>query len=175
MVPFMLIKAQVFSQEFASVNKTSYEKSLPNSSKKLISYDFEVYNYVPEELKKVSEEDAGNHFLGSEIAKKKYLLDEAYTYQEPIAPGNPATRTMYKKAVVYTSVIKIEKFLKKGIKSKEITVEEATKQFNKVLDVALNIKSLNTEKFEESIKEQGNNVADIIILYAYVHLNYTNN
>jgi len=43
------------------------------------------------------------------------------------------------------------------------------------LDVALNIKGLNTNKFEETIKAQGNNASDLLTLFTQVHLNYTNN
>ncbi len=174
-VPLILIKAQLFAQDFATVGSSSYDKSMPKSSKNIISYEFEVYNYVPDEITKVSDDMAGKHFLGNEIAKKMYLFDEAYTYTEAIAPGNPATRTMFKKPLIYSSVIKIEKLLKKNVKSKDLTLDEATVKFNKVLDVALNIKGLNTDKFEGTIKAQGNNASDLLSLFLQVHLSYTNN
>ena len=175
LIPCILFKVEVFAQDYASVSNSSVNSGMPNTSKKLMSYDFEVYNFVPEAMQKVTPEMAGNHFLGNDVAKKMYLFEDAYTYTEPIAPGNPATRTMYKKPVVYSAVKKIESFLKKSIKNKELTIEEATGKFNKVLDVALNIKVLNTEKFEETIKEQKGNGADLLTLFSQVHLSYTNN
>ncbi len=175
LVPFVLFKVQVFAQDFATVSSSDYNKGMPNTSKKMASYDFEVYNYVSEAMKKVSDDEAGNHFLGNDIAKKMYLFEEAYTYTEPIAPGNPAMRTMYKKPVIYSSVKRIEKYLKKSVNSKEFTMGEANAKFNKVLDVVLNIKGLNTDKFEESIKAQGNNASDLLVLFTQVHLSYTNN
>ncbi len=173
-VALMFLKGHLFAQDYAVTN-TSFNKNLPNTSKKLATYDFEVYNYVPEAMKKVTDDMAGNHFLGPEIAKKMYLLDESYTYTELIAPGNPATRTMYKKPVIYNAVVKIDRYIKKCVKTKELTLEEATSKFNKVLDVALNVRSVNTDQFEETIKAQGNNVADVLSLFTEVHLNYTNN
>jgi hypothetical protein len=175
LIPFMRLKVEVFAQDYASVNTSSNNAGMPNTSKKLMSYDFEVYNYVPEAMQKVTPDMAGNHFLGDDNAKKMYLFEEAYTYTEPIAPGNPATRTMYKKPVIYSSVKKIESLLKKSIKNKELTVEEATAKFNKVLDVVLNIKVLNTEKFEDTIKQQKGNASDLLTLFTEVHLSYTNN
>jgi hypothetical protein len=107
-----------------------------------------------------------SHFLGSEIAKKMLLLNKSYSYKEPVAPGNSATKTIFRKPVIYNSVKKIERSMKNKVKSGELNPETARVQFNKVLDVALNIINIDTDKFESRLESAGkaNELLDI-----YVH------
>ena len=115
-----------------------------------------TFEFMPlsriEELNNITVESAGSHFLGSEIARKAYLLDQLYCYKEPVAPGSSATKTMFRKPVIYTSVKKIEKYLKNQVKAGVLPVESACSEYNKVLDVALSIINLNTNSFENRIK-----------------------
>ena len=179
--PFLIIavlaalnSSAMFGQDVASIStKTSFEKDLPNVTEKEVSVRFEVYNIIPEEIKKVNDEMAGTHFLGNEIAKKIYLFEQAYTYTVAISPGNPAQKTMFRKPLIYNSVREIERLLRKSVKSGKMTMDEATGKFNKVLDVAINIKSTNTGKFEEIIKSKENS-SDLLALYTQVNLNYVN-
>lgn len=170
---YILLHNNVIAQDVASVNRPSYDKPFSEVTGKMASFDFEVYNFIPEELKKVTIEMAGTHFLGDEIAKKIYLFEDAYTYKVAIAPGNPATRTMFRKQTMYNSVRKIEKFLKKSLKNHTFTLDEAMVKFNKVLDVAITTKGVNTQKFEDTIKSN-NNSQDLLALFTQVRLNYTN-
>ena len=52
-------------------------------------------------------------------------------------------------------------------------MDEASVKMNKVLDVALTTKGVNTEKFEDSIKS-ANNADELLTLYSQVRLNYNN-
>jgi len=175
---FIFINFGVVSgQEVASVNKSSAETGnktsttnmLPGESEKIVVYEFDVYDIVPEEVKKVTTEMSGTHFLGDQVAKKMYIFEDLYSYTEPIAPGNPATKTLYRKPLVYFSVKKIEKYLKKGVKKGELTMDDATAKFNKVLDIVINIKNKNTDKFEESL-QSADNASDLLLIYSRVHL-----
>jgi hypothetical protein len=170
---FIVLSHGAHAQQLASVNRSSYEREHPGGSGKTANFEFEVYNVMPEELNKVTTEMAGTHFLGEEIAKKIYIFEESYTYKVAIAPGNPATRTMYRKPVIYNSVMQIEWSLKKSVRRGEMTLDEAIVNFNKVLEVALNIKGMNTAKFEEAIKSKHNN-SDLLFLYTQVRLKYIN-
>lgn len=104
-------------------------------------------------LNGVTKEMAGDHAFGEQIAEKRYLLDKKYTYQVEIIPGNPQMRTVVRKPVIYDAVQKIERFLKKQVKKGEMPVETATADFNKVLDVAFNILTADTERFEKAINK----------------------
>lgn len=169
-----IFQFNAYNQELASIAKLKNEStSLPDNASKVSAFSFEVYNVIPEEMKKVTPEMASSHFLGDEIAKKVYLLDEDYTYEVSIAPGNPATKTMFRKPLIYNAVRKIEKSLRKSVKSGEMSKEEATEKFNKVLDVALNIKSTKTDAFEETIKST-DNTSNLLSLFTSVNLKYTN-
>ncbi len=164
------------AQEYVMLTKKTAEaeKELPAvSSPKASIFEFDVYS-KPEATKDIAQQFIGTHFLGEEIAKKMYLLDKTYTYEATIAPGNPATTTSIRKPIIYNSVKKIESYLKKSLRKKEISEEMATAQFNKVMDVALNIFFLNTEAFENKIKTT-DRASDLLELYTQrVHLNYNN-
>jgi hypothetical protein len=164
-----------YNQELASIAKVKNESAspMPDNASKIAVYSFEVYNVLPEEMKKITPEMASTHFLGEEIAKKVYLLEEDYTYEVAIAPGNPATKTMFRKPILYNAVRKIEKSLRKSVKAGEMTKEQAAGTFNKVLDVAINIKSIKTDSFEETVKSM-DRTPDLIALFTSVSLNYTN-
>jgi hypothetical protein len=115
----------------------------------------------------ITTEMAGNHFLGSEIAKKMYLFNDHYSYKVAIAPGNSATKTVFRKPEIYSSVKKIERFLKKCVKNGDIKSVVAQNEYDKVLNVALNILDENTAKFEERLKSAGENATELLNIYLY--------
>lgn len=124
------------------------------------------------ELESISKEVAGNHPFGEMIARKLFLLDKKYTSQVALAPGNPASKTVIKKPVIYESVKRIERDLKRSVKKGEISLNTAVSEFNIVLDVALNILTIDTKEFEDAIKSSGNTHAKIELFTKRVILNY---
>ena len=113
---------------------------------------FEFRGYPKEsEMENISTEMAGEHLFGELAAKKFYLLEKQYTTQLALVPGNPQTRTVIKKPVIYDAVMRIEKDLKKKVKKGELSAEIAAVEMNKTLDVALNILTADTGEFEEAI------------------------
>lgn len=148
-----------------SLSTTANHISIYNDT----TFNYESYNIIPEEINKINQEDAGHHFLGDTIAKKIYLMYEIYTYIEPIAPGNPATKTMVYKPIIYNSIRKIEKYFKKEIKKGNITKEEAKIKFNYILDIVILLKNKNTDVLEKYIRNC-NTTTDLINLYSHVHL-----
>jgi len=124
------------------------------------------------ELDNITTEMAGEHPLGNLVAKKLYLLDEKYTSQVPLVPGNPQTKTLIKKPVIYDAVKRIDKHLKKSVKKGELTIDSATYDMNKVLDVALNVLTSNTEAFEEAIKSSADIQSRIELFSKRVNLIY---
>lgn len=108
------------------------------------------------DLSSVSKELIGEHDFGQLISEKLYLFEAKYTYEIPSIPGNPQMRTMIRKPVIYEAVKKIERHLKKSVKKGDISVETASIDFNKVLDVAFNILTAETDSFEKAIAESKN-------------------
>jgi len=108
-------------------------------------------------LNQIDNKEAGKHFLGEFMAKKQLLLSNRYSYKEPIAPGSSATKIIYRKPDIYFSVKKIEKHLKKELANNSMSVDEAKKLYDKVLDVALNILDEDTKSFERRINSVNRN------------------
>ena len=124
------------------------------------------------ELENISREIAGNHPFGEMIAKKLYLFDKKYTSQAALAPGNPASKTVVKKPVIYETVKHIERDLKRSVKKEEISLTMATNEFNTVLDVALNILTTDTKDFENVLQSLSSTDSKIDLFTKRVILNY---
>jgi hypothetical protein len=127
-----------------------------------------------DELGKIKDDQVAKHFLGDEIARKLFLFNGSYSYKEPVAPGNSATKTIFRKPVIYNSVKKIEHTLKSKVKSGDLSVETARAQFNKVLDVAINIININTDSFEDRLASAGNTHELLDIYIHEVRLRFVN-
>jgi len=149
---FSSIVGRVFAQEALAMNFTGDTKTTKIAAAGLPSFEFRASDNN-NELKAISSEMIGEHFLGKLVAEKLYLLNSKYTYEVPIVPGNPQTRTMIRKPVIYDAVKKIERYLKKSVKKGELTTETASAEFNKVLDVAFNVLTAETASFEKAISE----------------------
>lgn len=176
LVPSVLLLFQcgLFAQELVMLTNrpvmpgTETSNIGPSNAK---VYEYNVYS-KPELPKDIDPQSIGSHFLGDEIARKMYLLDKTYTYETHIAPGNPATTTVTRKPAIYNSVKKIEAYLKKSVRRKEITEEAAMQEFNKVVDVALNIFFQDTNTLEQQIKET-DKAPDLLDLYIQrIHIHY---
>jgi hypothetical protein len=96
---------------------------------------------------------SGENLFGDIVAKKLFLLEKKYTYEVAISPGNPQTKNMIRKPLIFNAVRQIERHLKKCVKKEKVSIESASLDFNKVLDVALNILTCNTQDFEETLKK----------------------
>jgi len=123
-------------------------------------------------INQIDPSDAGTHIFGEYMAKKQYLFKKMYSYTESIAPGSSATKMIYRKPDIYFSVKKIEKYLKEELKKENLTAEDAKKDYNKVLDVALNILEEDTESFERRINTAKGNASNLLrIFVSEVELN----
>lgn len=104
-----------------------------------------------------------NHFLGEKIAKKMFLVKEGYTWVEEGSATSPTSKTYIDKPAIYNSIRKLEKYYKKGIKSGNISKNQATIEFGKILDIVIYIRNQETEKFEavlDDLKEE-NQIASL--------------
>ena len=159
--------AQYALNEANSVNKT---ENIPSVTP-LPIFNFAGYSYEYE-LNNITEEMAGRHEFGNEIAKKMFLLGEKYTSQVELIPGNPQTKTVIQKPTIYNGVKRIEKYLKKSVKKGTLSAGTATYTLNKVLDVALSIRNADTKSFEVALEESGTEYKKIELFTKQVQLIY---
>ncbi len=159
----LLSIGKLFAQDALALNFVGDSNTANSSSTSRVVYEFKAYP-IEEELNSIPKDMIGEHVFGELISKKMYLFESKYTYQVPIVPGNPQTRTMIRKPVIYDAVMKIERSLKKSLKNGEITKETALSDFNKVLDVALNVLTAETENLEKDIRKT-NNISSMTNLF----------
>lgn len=157
------ICGNVNAQDALAMNFTGDTKSSKTTVAELPGFEF-MASSNEADLSSVSKDMISEHVLGTRISEKLYLLEAKYTYQVPIVPGNPQTRTMVRKPVIYDAVRKIERNLKKQVKKGEISTEIASGEFNKVLDVAFNVLTAETASFEKAIT-QTNDVNSLTNLF----------
>jgi hypothetical protein len=170
----ILVSVNSEAQELLTMKTEIVKEGSDNpveNEKKAKVFEFKAYP-MDSYLKEVSSEVAGSHPFGEIIAKKNYLLDEKYTSEVALTPGNPASKTVIKKPVIYESVKRIERDLKKSVRKGEISLNNAVNDFNTVLDVALNILTVDTELFEDAIKSAGDTNSIIELFTKRVILNY---
>jgi len=155
LIIFLLSAGKIWAQDVLALNNGGDSKTNNSGSISLAVYEFKAYP-IDEEISSIPKEMIGDHVFGKVVAEKMYLFESKYTYQVPIVPGNPQTRTMIRKPVIYDAVMKIERSLKKSVKKGEITTEAAASDFNKVLDVALNVLTAETGNLEKEISKTNN-------------------
>ena len=165
----VLFSGRSFSQDTLALSDTGEAKNGGTLSTGLPVFEFKVYSN-DNDLNAITSEQAGEHILGDLVSRKLYLLDSKYTYEVQAVPGNPQTRTMNRKPVIYDAVKKIEHYLKKSVKKGEIPLETASGEFNKVLDVAINVLTADTKGLEKTISNTPDVVSLINLLTKRVNL-----
>jgi len=153
-------RTEIHANESTNANTTNASESI-KSTFEFMSMSQAQY------LENITEDMAGDHFLGIEIAKKMYLFNDHYSYKVAIAPGNSATKTIYRKPEIYSSVKKIERYLKQSVKKGIMNSNVACNEYDKVLNVALNILDEDTGKFEARLKSASENASELLKIYLY--------
>lgn len=146
-------------------------EKLPLEAESKKTFEFYAFSQA-DKLEKYDAQVIDEHFLGESIARKMHLFSEVYTVKTPISPGSPTMKIAIRKPLVYSSVKKIEKQLKKDVKSNAIDVETAKRMYNKVLDTAITIVNDQTEDFEKEIKSSEDAGALIELFTQRVILKY---
>jgi len=144
---------KVNSQNALVFNFPEETRKSATASTKLPVYEFRT-SLTEQQISEISSELIGNHAFGDMVSKKFYLFDSKYTYEIPNVPGNPQSKTVIRKPMIYESVYKIDKYLKKSVKKGEMSVENASVIMNKVLDVANCILTVDTSAFEKEISQR---------------------
>lgn len=93
-----------------------------------------------------------DHFLGEEIGQKMEMLKENYTYKTYNEVRGTYTPHV-EKPTIYYSIKKANKYYKKYVKKGKLDIDKVQEKFEKMLVVALNIRSQNTIALEEQLQE----------------------
>ena len=129
-------------------------KEKPSNESSLEECQFEFTDYgTAEELNSITAQEAGSHYLGEMNAKKFKLIQNLYTYQTSIGPGNPGTRTVIQKPLIYSAIHKMNKYLKKNLRKGNFSEDEANEILSHSLDVVIAAFSQNTDDFESALKQ----------------------
>jgi len=149
LIVFLLILINItgFPQDvqmFATNSVSPGKGTNPDEFKK---FSFKSYK-TTDDMDKVPLNLIGTHPFGEIIARKSYLLDKKYVKEEELTPGNPATKVVIRKPVLYESVKSIERELKRAVRKDEISLSVAADTYGQVLDIALNIVTADTEDLE---------------------------
>lgn len=93
-----------------------------------------------------------DHLLGEDVGEKLALLKQEYVWVEPASPAVPAPVSHVEKASIYSSVKKLERFYKKGVKKNRIAMDQALQELNQVLDVAISVRYQDTSVLEDVLR-----------------------
>ena len=142
------------------------KKAAESTASETWSFYSVLKEFTPEELAA-----AGNHKLGKEVACLYDRFLEAYVVKEEVVPGDPARRTVIKKPSIYNSVCSIERQLNKDIKSKKLTVEEASDEFGDVLRIALAaMGTYESNTFEKALQGNDGGIPGLRAIFERVEL-----
>jgi hypothetical protein len=122
-----------------------------------------------EDLAAIDRSMLTEHPFGETIARKLHRLQDLYTYIEPPSPTSPGEKTIVKKPVIYNSVLKLNRNLKKMVKKGTMDKEKAKSDLNLCLDVAISISADNTSDFEVELKK-AKSPEQVIQVYKMVEL-----
>jgi len=93
-----------------------------------------------------------NYVLGGKVGCMMQLMKSLYVTKEEVVPGDPQTRTVIKKPEILNAVNNVEKYLKKQVKEKQMSLEDAQRNLTQVIEVALAaIDTEETNSFEEAL------------------------
>jgi hypothetical protein len=122
-----------------------------------------------EELYAIDKSMLSDHPFGDLIARKLYMLQNLYTYIEPPSPTSPGEKTIVKKPVIYNTVLKLNRTLKKMVKKGMIDKNKAISDLDLCLDVALSISADDTGDFESELKK-AKSADEIVQVFKLVEL-----
>jgi len=106
-----------------------------------------------DELYAIDKSMLSDHPFGELTARKLYMLQKIYTYVEPPSPTSPGEKTIVKKPVIYNTILKLNRNLKKMVKKGVLDKKKASSDLDLCLDVALSISADDTGDFESVLKK----------------------
>ncbi|MGK7393914.1 MAG: hypothetical protein ACNS62_05060 [Candidatus Cyclobacteriaceae bacterium M3_2C_046] len=94
-----------------------------------------------------------DNYLGHEIAKKMYILEELYTYEEEGTATSPGVKTVVEKPSIYYAIKKLNRYYKKMVKKDRVPLDQAKDNFEHILNIGISIIYQRTASFEEYLDD----------------------
>lgn len=89
----------------------------------------------------------------------------------PVVPGDPTTRIVITKGELFNAVKKVSKGLENELKENKISKDEAARQMNNVLNVAISaFYSDDSKSFEKALKNSKKDYKQLVYLFSKVEL-----
>ncbi|MBN2347236.1 MAG: hypothetical protein JXJ22_00265 [Bacteroidales bacterium] len=104
-------------------------------------------------LNSINPEKISDHPLGIETAKRLYLIKQTYTVTEPGTLSNPVEKTVILKPLIYSSLLKLNKYYVKEVSEHNLDIEKASRELNYFLNIGLALIHENTESFEQVLRK----------------------
>lgn len=158
-----LLGEKLSAQDRLAVANVSTLQGSESTGSRITIFEFRAY-ITDNDLISISQDLLLEHSFGQLVSRKLYLLQSKYTSQVPVVPGNPQTKTVIRKAAIYEAVQKIEHYLRKSVRKGTKSNDEAAKEFNNVLDVALNAFAAESNDFEKTISKT-DDPSSLIVLF----------
>ena len=138
----------------ANLNETALKAKHP-ANKEAVERGYRWEFYTPDLTSYISQESqvTENNRFDASLEPLKAMFNESYTDQEPIAPGNPATRIVIRKPSIYNAVRKIDKYYSKEVAHGEMNSVSARKGLERVLTIAIAALSENSQSFEDALQQ----------------------
>lgn len=105
-----------------------------------------------EDYKRPYDQSMGSSYLGTEVARKMYIIRNTFTYVEEPTPTSPTPKTIIRKPRIYNAVKKLFSYYEKMAKKGLIPVEQAAANVSLVLDKAYSAFYGNSDSFEQYLK-----------------------
>lgn len=105
------------------------------------------------------------HAFGEIVARKLYMVQDLYTYVEAATPTSPSEKTIVLKPNIYNSVLKLNRYYKKQVKKGLVKKEDAAKDLDYCLNVAISTVATQTDSLEADIRKavDMNEIANIFL------------
>lgn len=94
-----------------------------------------------------------DNYLGESIARKYYILQKLYTYEEEGSATSPVTKTIVEKPSVYYSLKKLNRYYKKMVKKDRMERDKAVEELKHFLNIGISIVYQPTKEFEEYLDD----------------------
>jgi hypothetical protein len=127
------------------------------------------YSVNKESLSAIDIGTLSSHPLGETIARKLFMLQDLYTYVEPATPTSPSEKTIVLKPYIYNPVLKLNRYFKKQVKNGIITRDDAIKDLNYCLDVAISVVADQTDSLEADLRKAAD-LTEMIRIFSGVEL-----
>lgn len=145
--------------------------SITNAQSEQTTYEFQsVEKFL--DVTQIDANEEFEHVLGEQIAKKIYLLEQAYTWRDAPTDIKPTATIVVEKPGIYNSVRKIERFYKKSVRKGWAKPENLAVEFESILDVVLQVRYQNTVALESHLYSLKNPEDLVALLIKEVEIRY---